>query len=60
MKAKLMSYNQIDLQSKAHMKMMIDDIEKAVEKYKKERGDETKTSPRRDSEKESRSRIHEV
>ena len=36
MKAKLMSYNQIDLQSKAHMQMMIGDIEKAVETYKKE------------------------
>ena len=36
MKAKLMSYNQIDLQSKAHMHMMVGDIEKAVEKYKKE------------------------
>ncbi len=36
MKAKLMSYNQIDLQSRAHMQMMVGDIEKAVEKYKKE------------------------
>ena len=36
MKAKLMSYNQIDLQSKAHMQMMVGDIEKSVEKYKKE------------------------
>ena len=32
MKAKLMSYNQIDLQSKAHMQMMVGDIEKSVEK----------------------------
>ena len=31
-----MSYNQIDLQSKAHMQMMIGDIEKAVETYKKD------------------------
>ena len=36
MKAKLMSYNQINLQSKAHMQMMVGDIEKSVEKYKKE------------------------
>ena len=33
MKAKLMSYNQIDFQSKAHMKSMIKDIEEQVEKY---------------------------
>ena len=36
MKAKLMSYNQADYQSKAHMQMMVGDIEKAVEKYEKE------------------------
>ena len=31
MDAKLMSYNQLDFQSKAHMEMMIRDIEKQVE-----------------------------
>ena len=36
MKAKLMSYNQIDFQSKAHMQMMVGDIEKNVDKYLKE------------------------
>ena len=36
MKAKLMSYNQVDFQSKAHMQMRIGDIEKNVEKYQKE------------------------
>ena len=33
MKAKLMSYNQIDFQSKAHMKSMVKGIEEQVEKY---------------------------
>jgi len=33
MKAKLMSYNQSDFQSKAHMKSMVKDIEEQVEKY---------------------------
>ena len=36
MKAKLMSYNQVDFRSKAHMQMRIADIEKNVEKYQKE------------------------
>ena len=33
MDAKLMSYNQLDFQSKAHMEMMIRDIEKQLENY---------------------------
>ena len=33
MDAKLMSYNQLDFQSKAHMEMMIRDIENQVKNY---------------------------